>query len=245
MKNYTDTDHKNKWEDKDVEKHWDSVADIYIEENDKVKKAHEQRFTESVEMLDIIKNSKILNISSRDCEANDYIINSSPESKVINAEISQGLMDEAKKSRPYISQVKIDTYSNLPFKNEQFNRILSLETLEHTADPIAFLNELHRVSTKAARLVLSCPPLTSEIPYQVFTFLFGGHGEGPHRFLKSSEVKAMFIKTGWKLLFHKGTLLIPAGPVFLQNFGEKLIQKFQQTFISEFGIRQFFICEKY
>ncbi len=245
MKKYSDTNHKNKWIDKDVEKHWDSVADIYVSENDKVKNTHDQRFVESAEMLRLTEPSHILNISSRDCEANDYIKNNSPGSQVINAEISQGLMNEAAKYRPYVSQVKIDTYSQLPFENEQFNRVLSLETLEHVENPITFLNELHRVSTKDARMVLSCPPLTSEIPYQVFTLLFGGHGEGPHRFLRSSEVKAMFEKTGWKLMFHKGTLLIPAGPVFLQNFGEKLIRKFQRTFVSEFGIRQFFICEKY
>jgi 2-polyprenyl-3-methyl-5-hydroxy-6-metoxy-1,4-benzoquinol methylase len=165
--------------------------------------------------------------------------------EVINAEISQGLMDEAKKVRPYVRQVTISTYSSLPFSDGEFHRVLSLETLEHVEDPIQFLEELQRVSTSEAKLVLSCPPLTSEIPYQVFTFLFGGHGEGPHRFLRSAEVKEMLKKTGWKLLRHKGTLLVPAGPLFLQNLGEKIIRKFQHTFVSELGIRQFFVCEKY
>lgn len=245
MNDYSHTDHKNKWRDSDVEKHWDSVADVYVAENNKVKKSHDQRFVESIKYLDLQKDSSVLNVSSRDCEADDFIKKEVPTAKVINAEISAGLMKVAESFRPEVNQVKLTSYSELPFENGQFDRILTLETLEHVSDPIVFLSELYRVSTNAANMVLSCPPLTSEIPYRIYTVLFGGHGEGPHRFLRSSEVKAMLKKTGWKLLEHKGTLLIPAGPKGLQNWGEKIIQRFQHTFISELGIRQFYICEKH
>ncbi len=245
MKSWDNFDHKNKWADKDVEAHWDKVSPIYISENNKVKDAHDQRFKETIQHLDPREDSKVLNVSSRDCEANDYVLKATPDVQVTNAEISTGLMAEANRVRPYVKQVKIETYSHLPFNDGIFDRIISLETLEHVQDPIQFLCELHRVSTSNCRLVLSCPPLTSEIPYQVFTLLFGGHGEGPHRFLRSSEVKAMFIKTGWKLVLHKGTVLIPVGPKKLQDFGEKILGKFQGTFIAELGIRQFYVCEKY
>jgi len=163
---------------------------------------------------------------------------------VINAEISRGLMNVAAKLRPGINQVKLDNYSSLPFADGEFQRVLSLETLEHAAEPVRFLKELHRVSTADARLVLSCPPATSELPYRVYTSLFGGHGEGPHRFPASKEVKKMLAETKWKLLVHKGTLLVPVGPGWLKKAGEKLIDRMQGTFVAELGIRQFFICEK-
>lgn len=236
---------KHNWTDKDVEKHWDSVAHLYIEENNKVKNAHDQRFRESVKNLALEPSIKILNITSRDGEADDYLHQAEPTVEVINAEISQGLMDEAAKIRPHITQVKIDIYSDLPFESNSFDRVLSLETLEHVANPIRFLEELHRVSTAKARLVLSCPPHTSEIPYRVFTALFGGHGEGPHRFPKSKEVKEMLHQTGWRLIHHRGSVLIPVGPLAVQNFGERVIERFQGTFVSELGIRQFFVSEKY
>ena len=245
MNDFLHTDHKNKWPDGDVEKHWDSVAHVYVAENDKVKDSHDQRFVESIKYLDLRKDSFVLNVSSRDCEADDFIKKEVPTANVIHAEISSGLMKVAEKIRPEVNQVKLETYAELPFKNDQFDRVLSLETLEHVSDPIKFLSELNRVSTKEARMVLSCPPLTSELPYRLYTAIFGGHGEGPHRFLRSSEVKAMLKKTGWKLLEHKGTLLIPAGPKGVQNWGEKIIKRFQHTFISELGIRQFFVCEKH
>lgn len=238
-------EHVNTWSDSEVEAHWDKVASIYVQENNKVKETHDQRFRETIQYLNLPEEAHVLNITSRDGEADDYVRQVQPTANVVNAEISAGLMDVARKLRPDINQVKISTYSILPFYNKRFNRIISLETLEHAADPLAFLRELHRVSTPDARMVLSCPPATSEIPYRIFTALFGGHGEGPHRFLPSREVKVMFEKTGWKLILHKGTILWPVGPRFIRNTAERLIERFQGTFISELGIRQFYVCEKY
>ncbi len=235
----------NRWTDKDVERHWDNVASIYVEENNKVKEAHNQRFIESVKHLDLFPGCKVLNISSRDCEANDYINKEQPNAIVLNAEISAGLIEVANSIRPFVHQVKIESYNSLPFANGEFDRILSLETLEHVSDPLQFLKELYRISTDESILVLSCPPATSEIPYRIFTFLFGGHGEGPHKFLSSKTVKNLFIETGWKLKLHKGTVLLPVGPLKLQRIAENFIDKFQGTFISELGIRQFFVCAKY
>ena len=235
---------KNPWTDYEVEAHWDSVAEIYIDENDKVKAAHDQSFRECIGHLELKPGMKILNITSRDAEATDYINITMPEASVINAEISLGLMRVAEKLRPSVTQVKLENYSSLPFKKDEFDRVLSLETLEHVSEPLKFLQELHRVSTDNARLVLSCPPATSELPYRIYTALFGGHGEGPHRFLPSKEVKWMFGETKWKLLVHKGTVLVPVGPAWLQNLGEKFLDRMQGTFVAELGIRQFYVCEK-
>ena len=235
---------RNTWTDTDVEAFWDSVASVYVEENERVKDTHDQRFVESVQALKLDKACSLLNISSRDGEATDYIKHTCPDCKVLNAEISSGLMKVASEIRPEIHQQKIESYSKLPFKDKEFNRILSLETLEHVEDPLAFLEELHRVSTEEALMVLSCPPATSEFPYQVYSVLFGGHGEGPHRFPPSKRVKKMFELTGWNLLEHRGTVLFPVGPAWFRQWGERIISRFQKTWISELGIRQFYVCNK-
>lgn len=235
---------KNPWTDRDVEAHWDRVAGIYVKENEKVKDTHDQRFRESMVHLDVKPGMKVLNITSRDAEASGYILKYHPDAKVWNAEISGGLMEVAARLRPSLEQIKLETYSRLPFPDGEFDRVISLETLEHVAEPLLFLGELNRVSTRDARLVMSCPPATSELPYRVYTALFGGHGEGPHRFLPSREVKAMLAATGWTLLLHKSTLLVPVGPRWLKSLGETVISRMQGTFIGELGIRQFYICEK-
>jgi ubiquinone/menaquinone biosynthesis C-methylase UbiE len=235
---------RRRWTDKEVEQHWDSVAGIYVEENNRVKFTHDQRFTEASRFLQPEKGHIILNISSRDCEADDFIRKVSSDPDITHAEISGEMIRLAQKLRPQVKQVKISTYSSLPFTDASFDRILSLETLEHAAEPDKFLSELYRVAKIGARMVLSCPPATSEVPYQVYTLFFGGHGEGPHRFPSSREVIHQLGKAGWKLLSHRGTMLIPAGPQWLQEKGEQIIDRYQKTFVSELGIRQFYVCEK-
>lgn len=235
---------RNPWSDKDVEAHWDKVAPIYVQENEKVLDTHEQRFRESISHLRLAPGLRILNITSRDGEASDHILKSCPNVHVVNAEISAGLIELAARLRPNIKQVKLVAYSGLPFRNGEFDRILCLETLEHVAEPKAFLRELHRVTTPEALMVLTCPPATSEIPYRIYTMLFGGHGEGPHRFLSSHEVKSLFEHTGWKLLQHKGTVLLPIGPAWLRRWAERMIERMQGTFVAELGIRQVYACEK-
>lgn len=235
---------QNSWKDSDVEAHWDAVASIYVKENERVKDTHDQRFVVAMEHLDLNKGMKVLNITSRDGEANEYILKNQPGCQVLNAEISAGLMEVAAKLQPGISQQKINSYSLLPFEDGTFDRVLSLETLEHVAEPLKFLKELHRVSTRETILVLSCPPATSEIPYRIYTALFGGHGEGPHRFPPSKRVKAMFKESGWELSWHKGTILLPVGPRRIKLWGERLMDRFQHTFLSELGIRQVYVCKK-
>jgi cyclopropane fatty-acyl-phospholipid synthase-like methyltransferase len=160
---------KNSWTDREVEAHWDKVAPIYVRENNRVKTTHDQRFRESLKLLRLEPGMKVLNITSRDAEAADYLAIEEPDAEIVNAEISSGLMEVARSLRPHIVQVKIDTYSKLPFRDREFARILSLETLEHVAEPAKFLQELHRVSADDALLVLSCPPATSELPYRIYT----------------------------------------------------------------------------
>ncbi|OGD12420.1 hypothetical protein A2576_00845 [Candidatus Amesbacteria bacterium RIFOXYD1_FULL_47_9] len=234
----------NDWTDTDVADFWDHVAPIYIRENNKVHAAHVQRFTKALEFLDLKPGHTLLNICSRDCEAADYIHNACPDISIIHAEISQKFIDLSSRSRPAEKQVKVNRFSRLPFPSKYFDRILSLETLEHTPQPLNFLRELHRVAKNTALLVLSCPPATAELPYRVYSLLFGGHGEGPHRFLSSKVTQQLLSAAGWTVNLHQGTLLLPLGPRMFRSLGERLIARFPDSLISEFGIRQIYVCQK-
>jgi SAM-dependent methyltransferase len=235
---------RNPWSDKDVERHWDSVASSYVRENARVNEAHVQRFDVAVEHLDLFPHARVLNVSSRDGEADDHLRRVCPEVEVLHAEISAGLIEVARALRPQAVHQKIETYSRLPFEDGEFDRVLSLETLEHTAEPAAFLAELHRVARPRATLVLSCPPATCEVPYRIYTALFGGHGEGPHRFLPSRVVIALLHAAGWEVAEHWGTLLLPVGPRFLRRWAERLIERFPRGRIAERGIRQFYVARR-
>ena len=134
--------------------------------------------------------------------------------------------------------------TNLDFSDNFFEAMLSLETMEHVPDPQRFLNELFRVLKPGGILMMSLPPKTAELPLKIYETFFANHGEGPHRFLPSKKVKLYLKNSGFQLILHKGTLLIPVGPQWLQKLGEKIINFFQKTPIRELGIRQFYICKK-
>jgi SAM-dependent methyltransferase len=232
------------WTDEDVARHWDRVASIYVDANSSVQDAHDQRFVWSVPELQLFPGCRVLNISSRDCGAHPHLLKACPSAQVTHAEISQGLIDVARGLYPDARICKIDQYDKLPFESGSFDRILTLETLEHVASATGFTNELRRVSAPKARMVLSCPPASCELSYRIFTALFGGHGEGPHRFPSSREVKSLLVDTGWSLVRHEGTVLIPCGPRALRQWGENLLKRFPSSWLSELGIRQFFVCDR-
>lgn len=235
----------NPWTDEDVARHWDSVASLYVDANAEVSAAHDQRFGWAIPELQLFPHCRVLNITSRDCGAQAHLLNGSPSAQVTHAEISQGLIAVARELHPDARICKLDRYDRLPFESGAFDRILCLETLEHVASPIGFLHELRRVVAPGGRMVLSCPPASCEWSYRLYTALFGGHGEGPHRFPSSREVKTWLAATGWTLVRHEGTLLIPCGPKALRDCGERLIRRFPGSWIAELGIRQFFVCDQH
>ena len=234
----------NPWTDEDVARHWDRAAPIYVDANSTVQDAHDQRFVWAMPELQLFPGCRVLNISSRDCGAHPYLMTLCPSAEVTHAEISEGLIKVAHGLHPEARICKIDRYDKLPFESGSFDQILSLETLEHVASPVGFLEELRRVAVANARMVLSCPPASCELSYRIYTKLFGGHGEGPHRFPSSREVKLLLAETGWKLVRHEGTVLIPSGPRFLREWGEKLLKRFPYPWLTELGIRHFFVCDQ-
>lgn len=234
----------NPWSDADVERHWDSVAGVYVQENDRVGETHDQRFEVSIPRLDLFPGARVLNVSSRDAAAEEHIRRACRTARVVHAEISSGLIDVARGLRPEAEQVKLATYSSLPFGDGEFDRVLSLETLEHAAEPLAFLKELLRVTKTGSTLVLSCPPATSELPYRVYTAVCGGHGEGPHRFLSSRRVRSLLRAAGWNMTWRRGTLIVPVGPRWLRRLGERLLDRFPRGWIAELGIRQFYVAKR-
>jgi ubiquinone/menaquinone biosynthesis C-methylase UbiE len=59
-------------------------------------------------------------------------------------------------SHPKLEFQQADCLS-LPFADQSFDLVVSLETIEHLPDPPRFLNEISRVLRPGGELVLSCP----------------------------------------------------------------------------------------
>lgn len=234
---------KNNFTIDEVASFWNRIGENYDSINAKFKEVHSQRFTESVKHLNLRNGDKILNIWSRTGNAINFLKNKEPRAEIINLEVSDIFIEISKRKFPTEKFSKTDL-ENLDFENNYFDHILSLETLEHAPNPLKLLKEFYRVLKPGGTIVLSLPPRTAELAEKISYLFFGNHGEGPHKFLPSKTVKKLLAEAGFKLILHKSTLLIPAGPPWLIKFGEKIIEKFQNTFVSELGIRQFYVCEK-
>jgi len=227
----------------EVRNFWNGVINIYESSNEQFEDVHLQRFQEAIKHLDLKPNQKILNIWSRTGLAIPYLRQKCQNIEIHNLEVADKFIEAAKKKYPYEKFQETDL-ENLPFEDNYFDYIISLETLEHAPSPITFLKELHRTLKPNGLLVMSLPPATAELPLKIYELLFSNHGEGPHKFLSSKKVKKMLSLSNFELIIHKGTLLIPVGPKWLKALGEKIINGLQNTPISELGIRQFYICKK-
>ncbi|MCK5510476.1 methyltransferase domain-containing protein [Candidatus Parcubacteria bacterium] len=236
---------KNNFTIEEVKKFWDNVASEYDRINSKIGDSHYQRFVKSVNRLNINKNKeeKILNIWSRTGNAISYLKKEYPKINLYNLEVSPEMIKITQKKYPN-EKLMITDLQNLQFDTNYFDAILSLETLEHSPNPKKLITEFYRVLKPGGTLVMSLPPKTAEIPLKIYELFFENHGEGPHRFMPSKEVKNLLKNARFKIIEHSGTLLIPAGPKFLQQFGEKIINIFQNTPIKELGIRQFYTAKK-
>ncbi len=227
----------------EVRAFWDAVADRYVHEADSLAAAHFQRFDRAFAHFHPRDCLRALNIWSRNGEAIDYFRSRNPQVELVNAEVSPRLIEKARARFPRETFVQTDLAS-LPFADGEFDFILSLETLEHAPDPLRFLRELARVLKPGGTLVLSCPPATAELPLRIYERLLPNHGEGPHRFLSSREVKGLVRAAGLELKQHESTLFIPVGPRWLRRLDPLVERAVARTPLRELGIRQFFICRR-
>lgn len=234
---------KNNFNISEVASFWNKIAENYDDTNIKFKNVHLQRYAESIKHFDLKPGQKLLNLWSRTGGAIEFLKKKEPRIKITNMEVADSFIEIAKKKFPQETFLKTNL-ETLNFEDGYFDHILSLETLEHTPDPEKLLKEFHRVLKPGGTLVMSLPPKTAEFAEKISFLFFGNHGEGPHKFLPSKTVKKLLSETEFNLVLHKGTLLIPFGSPWLIKSGEKIIEKFQNTFVSELGIRQFYVARK-
>lgn len=102
----------------------------------------------------------------------------------------------------------VDANSALPYKNNQFDLIISSETIEHLQNPHLFLSEIHRILKPKGTLILTTPNVTNI--FSRFYFFFTGrlafhtpndyHLSGHITILPDWLLKYFFAETNFKLL---------------------------------------------
>lgn len=227
-----------------VRAHWDGVVELYDRVNEKIGYGHRQRFLHGLAYFQCTDNPRLLNIWSRICEAVPYVYERFPAGRLVHCEASPAMVARARHCFPD-EDIRLTDLTDLELESESFDAVLSLECIEHCPDPYRFVCELFRVLGPGGELVLSCPSATAEPMLQAYEMFFENHGEGPHRFPWSWDVKKMLRKAGFELIEHRGTVFLPVIPEWLSWLDQFLGKALGRLpVIGEIGIRQFYYCVK-
>jgi SAM-dependent methyltransferase len=228
----------------EVRAFWDGVAGEYESTNEKVGYVHTQRFEQAMVFGNIQSGMKILNIWSRTGSLIPFL-RKIDGLEITNREVSPKMMEVAINRYPQeqFSLTNLEDFSE--FQDRSFDRVISLETLEHTPKPEIFMKELARILKPDGQLIMSLPPKGAEIPEFIYKLFFHDHGEGPHNFLWPSEVKALLRGAGLSLVHHQAFIIFPLGNDRLTKAVSHALTKFLgPTPLGNFGVRHFYVAKK-
>lgn len=236
--------YKNDFTSKEVGDFWNSVVSIYEEANGKVQDIHDQRYMEALEHIHPDDNLKVLNLWSRMGRSLKYFRPKFKNSEIINMEISTEMLKIAKERYPNESFFETDLVALTSCEDNYFDRIISLETLEHSPSPLSLINEFYRVLKPGGICVMSLPPATAEVILIIYELFAENHGEGPHKFLSYKTVSQMIKTTKFELVEHHPTLIIPFSNKYMKKLNAFCERHYKKLFLREFGLRHFYVLKK-
>lgn len=228
----------------EVRAFWDGVAGEYESTNEKVGYVHTQRFEQAMILGSVQPEMKILNVWSRTGSLIPFL-RKIDKLEITHREVSPKMMEIAAHRYPkeHFSLTDLEDFSE--FADRSFDRVISLETLEHAPKPEIFLKELARVLKPDGKLIMSLPPKGAEIPEFIYKLFFHDHGEGPHNFLWPSEVKTLLRSAGLTLTHHQAFIIFPLGNDLLTRRVSHFLTKFLgPTPFGNFGVRHFYVAKK-
>lgn len=228
----------------EVRAFWDGVASEYESTNEKVGYVHTQRFEQAMAFASIQPGMKILNVWSRTGSLIPFLRKAGIR-EITNLEVSPKMMEIAIQRYPQetFSLTNLEDFS--PYADQSFDRVISLETLEHTPKPELFMKELARMLKPEGELIMSLPPKGAEIPEFIYKLFFHDHGEGPHNFLWPSEVKTLLRNAGLSLVLHQAFIIFPLGNDWLtRTVSQVLTRVLGPTPLGNFGVRHFYVAKK-
>ncbi len=233
------------WTFEDVGKHWDETTD-YDDINEKTY-TYFRRFVDAYKLFDLPENKNTLDICSRTGNGSLYYWKRKKISKVVCADVTKKMQEicasNLKKHPIEFSTKHISSYP-FPFKDNEFETILSFETIEHLPNPKKFVSELERILVSGGHLVLTMPNVLWEPIHWIAAVLNIHHSEGPHRFIRHQKVKKWLKENNFKILKQKTFILIPGGPKFLLKLGEWLEINLPTFLVTLLGLRRIYICQK-
>lgn len=188
----------------EVERHYDDISEDY---GKNINLYCQKRF------LGIVKKfseGKILEVGCGTGHVQNKLKN------VVGMDITLSML---KKNRN--NAVCADAHS-IPFKDEIFDVVYSIDVIEHVQNPGRMIRECRRVLKKNGILILITPNGGMEIALDIAEKLKLKLPEGPHKFLKFNELKGLVKMNGFKIISAERFVLFPKEFGAITGIFEKL-----------------------
>ena len=155
--------YENKWKKEGYKKGWKCFGMNISNRFDKARKQS------AIKFLNPKKRDIILDAG---CGRGDVSLKIAKKAKKIYAiDIAKSGFEKIKKNSPKNLIFKKMNIENLKFKEETFDKIVCIETLEHVLHPEKAISEMKRVLKKQGIIVLSYPTIDTSIMAKVDHFL--------------------------------------------------------------------------
>lgn len=235
------------WSLEDVGKFWSSVTDY--DDINEASYTYHRRFTESFELgRDLIgRDNLALDIQSRTGNGSLFWAERGFIRHANLVDFSEKMLAIASSK---LTEAGVDFEAHLvksfplPFPNETFDLVLSYETIEHVWDRTGFVRELARVLKARRWLVLTCPNLLWEPAHWLAAIFNLHHSEGPHRFLRRSELLSLFASGGLEVVRENSAIIVPFSSQSSISLDRFLGRKLPQSLMRAIALRRSFVLRK-
>lgn len=236
------------WSLEDVGDFWNTVEDYDVVNSEIY--PYYRRFTNSYSLAEkylTADSYTVLDIQARSAKGTEFWSKRININSAVCVDFSDYLISLArlrlKKFKNSYKLIKIKSLP-IPLNNDLFNLILCYETIEHIYDYNYFIKELSRLVTKDGIIILTCPAVSWEWVHWLSAIININHSEGPHRFLKRSQLLRSFKNANLRILEENSTILLPFNNRF-SVFIDRTLEKYLPRIIkSTFMLRRSFILQK-
>lgn len=179
---------------KEVTSHYDELSEKY---GQKINIYCQKRFIEVIKKH-IGKNQRILEIGC----ATGYVQNKL-DSGIIGIDLTRSLLKKNNNKA-----ICADALS-IPFKDDSFDLVYSVNVLEHVTDADKMIKECKRVAKKNSKIILITPNGGMEFVLDVAEKLRLKLPEGPHKFLSFKELQNLIKKNNLKIFSSERFVFVP------------------------------------
>ena len=141
-------------------------------------------FERKLEIVSRIKCSRVLDVG---CGTGKYLRRIDAHERY-GVDISRQMIEIGKKKAKDIV-LKVANAEKLPFKENYFDFVFSLDMLEHTPNPESAISEMHRVLKNGGTMIVTTPNPKFHFILKIIESLGLKFPEGPHEYIAKEDIQ--------------------------------------------------------